>query len=189
LPRAGSLPPMKVMRTFIVAVGVLLVMASCGQPNASDTPGAVSGPSNTPAPSQAAPTPTPTPAPTAAAITTPCTKGKTKTTPNGVKVTDTKCGKGAEAKRGSAIKVLYVGKLSSGKVFDASSRHGNKPLKILIGKGAVIPGWDEGVPGMRVGGVRDLVIPPAMAYGAAGAGSAIPPNATIEFRIKLVGVT
>jgi FKBP-type peptidyl-prolyl cis-trans isomerase len=180
---------MKVTQSLLAALVAILIMASCGQPNASDTPGAASGPSSTPTPTQAAPTPTPTPAPTAAAITTPCTKGKTKTTPNGVKVTDTKCGKGAEATRGSTIKVLYVGKLSSGKVFDASSRHGNKPLKILIGKGAVIPGWDEAVPGMRVGGVRDLVIPPAMAYGAAGAGTAIPPNATIEFRIKLVAVS
>jgi FKBP-type peptidyl-prolyl cis-trans isomerase len=179
---------MRVVRTFIAALGVILVLASCGQPNASDTPGAGAAPSNNPAPSQAAPTPTPTPAPSPADITTPCTKGKTKTTPNGVKVTDVKCGKGAVATRGSEIKVLYVGKLASGKVFDASSRHGNKPLKILIGRGAVIPGWDEAVPGMRVGGVRDLVIPPAMAYGSAGAGSAIPPNATIKFRIKLVAV-
>jgi FKBP-type peptidyl-prolyl cis-trans isomerase len=180
---------MKVTRGLMAALVAILIMASCGQPNASDTPGAASGPSNSSAPTQAAPTPTPAPAPTAAAITTPCTKGKTVTTPNGVKVTDTKCGKGPEATRGSTIKVLYVGKLSSGKVFDASSKHGNKPLPLVIGKGEVIPGWDEGVPGMHVGGVRDLVIPPAMGYGAAGAGSAIPPNSTIEFRIKLVGVS
>ncbi|MEA2508562.1 MAG: FKBP-type peptidyl-prolyl cis-trans isomerase FkpA [Actinomycetota bacterium] len=180
---------MKLTQAALAAVVAVLILASCGQPNISDTPGAAPAASNTPAPTQAAPTPTAAPAPTAAAITTPCTKGKTITTPNGVKVTDAKCGKGAEATRGSTIKVLYVGKLSSGKVFDASSRHGNKPLKILIGQGAVIPGWDEAVPGMRVGGVRDLTIPPAMAYGSSGAGTAIPPNATIEFRIKLVGVT
>jgi peptidylprolyl isomerase len=181
---------MKAMPRVMTALVAILVMASCGQPNASDTPGAASGPSSSPAPTQATPTPTPTPAPTAAAITTPCTKGKTVTTPNGVKVTDTKCGKGPEATRGSTIKVLYVGKLSSGKVFDASSKHGNKPLKLVIGKGQVIPGWDEAVPGMHVGGVRDLIIPPAMAYGPSGTqDGTIPPNATIEFRIKLVGVS
>jgi FKBP-type peptidyl-prolyl cis-trans isomerase len=83
--------------------------------------------------------------------------------------------------------VKYVGKLATGQVFDSSRRHGNKPFKTPIGMNAVIPGWDEGVPGMRVGGVRMLTIPPALGYGASGAGT-IPPNSTLEFKIRLVGV-
>jgi FKBP-type peptidyl-prolyl cis-trans isomerase len=84
--------------------------------------------------------------------------------------------------------VKYVGKLSSGKVFDSSAKHGGKPYSTRIGVGAAIPGLDEGVPGMRVGGVRNLLIPPALAFGSSGAGS-IPPNATIEFTIKLLAVS
>lgn len=162
----------------------IALMASCGKPNANDTPGANGLGA---APTTAAP-PSPTPIPTAAAVTTPCTHGQTKTTVDGVRINDSKCGTGAEATRGSSIKVKYVGKLSSGKVFDSSAKQGGKPYSTRIGVGAVIPGWDEGVPGMRVGGVRNLLIPPQMAYGASGAG-AIPPNATIEFTIKLVAVT
>jgi FKBP-type peptidyl-prolyl cis-trans isomerase len=177
-------------RCLLFAVAAVVVLASCGDPNASDTPGAIT--SVTPAGSQAAPTPTPTPAPqpavAAADITTPCTKGKSKTTPGGVKIKDTKCGTGKEATKGSIIKVKYVGKLSSGKVFDSSAKHGGKPVKFPIGVGQVIPGWDEAIPGMRVGGVRTLVIPPAMAYGSAKAGT-IPPNSTLVFQVKLLGVS
>jgi FKBP-type peptidyl-prolyl cis-trans isomerase len=168
-----------------LATLVFALLASCGQPNASDTPGAAQVSTSSPA-TQAQPSPQPIA--TAAAVTTPCTKGKTETTPNGVRIVDSKCGSGKEATRGSAIKVKYVGKLDTGKVFDSTAKHGGKPYQTRIAVGAVIPGWDEGVPGMRVGGVRHLLIPPTMAYGSTGAG-AIPPNATIEFTIKLVGVT
>ncbi|MDP9225992.1 MAG: FKBP-type peptidyl-prolyl cis-trans isomerase [Actinomycetota bacterium] len=174
---------MKLARIFAVAMIAGALGAACGQPNASDTPGANllgAGPSTT--------APSPSPIATAAAVTTSCTKGQTKIIPGGERVNDSKCGTGAEATRGSSIQVKYVGKLSSGKVFDSSAKHGGKPYSTRIGVGAVIPGWDEGVPGMRVGGVRNLLIPPALAYGSTGAGS-IPPNATIEFTIKLVAVS
>jgi FK506-binding nuclear protein len=174
-------------RCLLFAVVAIALLTACGDPNASDTPGAIA--SLTPAGSQATPTPTPQPQPavTAAKITTACTKGKIKTTPGGVKIKDSKCGTGKEATRGSVIKVKYVGKLSSGKVFDSSAKHGGKPVKFPIGVGQVIPGWDEAIPGMRVGGVRTLVIPPAMAYGSSRAGT-IPPNSTLVFQVKLLGV-
>jgi hypothetical protein len=177
--KIGSLAVGLVMASFLVA--------SCGQPNASDTPGAGAAPPTT----VASPTPT-APSPealaTPAIITTPCTKGATKTTVDGLNIKDTKCGTGPEATRGSVIEVKYVGKLATGKVFDATSKHpGKKPSTFPIGVRQVIGGWDEGVPGMRVGGVRVLTIPPALAYGQAGAGP-IPPNATLEFTITLVGV-
>jgi FK506-binding nuclear protein len=177
------------MRSSRLALATLVfaLLASCGQPNASDTPGAAPVSAGSPA-TQASAQPSPEPIATAAAVTTPCTKGNTETTPNGVRIVDSKCGSGKEATRGSAIKVKYVGKLATGKIFDSTANHGGKPYQTRIAVGAVIPGWDEGVPGMRVGGVRHLLIPPTMAYGSTGAG-AIPPNATIEFTIKLVGVT
>ncbi|MDP9233140.1 MAG: FKBP-type peptidyl-prolyl cis-trans isomerase [Actinomycetota bacterium] len=172
---------MRFARICAAAMVAVALGAACGQPNGSDTPGA-NGLGAAP------PTPSPTAIPTAAAVTTPCTQGQTKIIPGGERVNDSKCGTGAEATRGSSIKVKYVGKLSSGKVFDSSAKHGGKPYSTRIGVGAVIPGWDEGVPGMRVGGVRNLLIPPALAYGSSGAGS-IPPNATIEFTIKLLAVS
>jgi FK506-binding nuclear protein len=171
------------VRKLVLTLLVTALLAACGQPNASDVPGALA-PSS---PSSPSPTPTLSPPPTAAKITTPCTHGQTKLTPNRVRVRDTRCGTGAEATRGSVISVKYVGKLATGQVFDSTKRHGGKPYTSPIGVGRVIPGWDEGVPGMRVGGVRQLVIPPAMAYGQSGAGP-IPPNATLVFTIKLVKV-
>lgn len=100
---------------------------------------------------------------------------------------DVKPGKGAEAKAGDHIKVHYVGKLTDGKVFD-SSRKRDKPFEFDLGKGKVIKGWDEGVAGMKVGGVRKLTIPPHLAYGSRGAAPVIPPNATLEFEVELLDV-
>jgi hypothetical protein len=185
----GRLPPVKKTGSFAVAlVTASFLVISCGQPNASDTPGAGAAPPTT----VASPTPT-APSPealaTPATITTPCTKGATKTTVDGLSIKDTKCGNGPEATRGSVIAVKYVGKLPTGKVFDSTAKHpGKKPTKFPIGVGAVIGGWDEGVPGMRVGGVRILTIPPALAYGSGGRPPVIPPNSTLEFTISLVGV-
>jgi len=163
-----------------------LLLTGCGKPNASETPGAAAVQSPAPSPTPVAASPAPIA--TAAAITTPCTKGQTKTLVDGLQIQDSKCGKGAVAARGSSIKVTYVGRLSTGKIFDSSAKHGGKPFPVRIGVGAVIPGWDEGVPGMRVGGVRRLIIPPALGYGSTGAGP-IPPNSTLEFTITLVGVS
>jgi hypothetical protein len=177
---------MKTFRYFALLILVVVLSTACGDPNASDTPGAGLA-TNNPVASQPSPTPTPAPLVTAAAVTTPCTKGQIKTTVDGVKIRDSKCGSGPEATRGSSIDVKYVGKLASGKVFDSSAQHGGKPFSTPIGVGAVIPGWDEGVPGMRVGGVRTLIIPPALGYGTSGVGT-IPPNSTLQFTISLVGV-
>jgi FKBP-type peptidyl-prolyl cis-trans isomerase len=171
---------------FIAPVLAISLLTACGQPNASDTPGASAVQSPAPSPTPAAVSPAPIA--TAAAITTPCTKGQTKTLVDGLQIKDSKCGKGPEATRGSSIKVKYVGKLATGKVFDSSAKHGGKPFPVTIGVGAVIPGWDEGVPGMRVGGIRRLIIPPSLGYGSTGAGP-IPPNSTLEFTITLVGVS
>ncbi len=96
-------------------------------------------------------------------------------------------GTGAEAKAGSQVTVNYVGMLPDGTVFDASAKHG-QPFSFTLGAGQVIKGWDLGVAGMKVGGKRQLIIPPQDGYGAQGAGGVIPPNATLLFTVELLDV-
>jgi peptidylprolyl isomerase len=97
-------------------------------------------------------------------------------------------GTGAVAKPGDEVTVQYVGvDYKTGKQFDASWDRG-EPFTFTLGAGQVIPGWDKGVAGMKVGGRRELVIPPGLAYGSAGAPPAIAPNATLVFVIDLLGV-
>ncbi|MGV3519035.1 FKBP-type peptidyl-prolyl cis-trans isomerase [Luteitalea sp.] len=105
--------------------------------------------------------------------------------------TDLTAGTGAEAVSGSRMVVDYFGWLYStattdnkGNLFDTSLQTGRTPFQFVLGAGQVIQGWDQGLPGMRVGGVRRLVIPPALAYGSTGSGS-IPPNATLVFEVRL----
>jgi FKBP-type peptidyl-prolyl cis-trans isomerase FkpA len=105
-----------------------------------------------------------------------------------LKITDLTVGTGTEAKNGDTVSVLYTGSLDGGTVFDASSKHGNAPFSFTLGAGQVIQGWDLGVVGMKVGGKRELTIPPELGYGAQGAGSAIPPNATLHFTVELLKV-
>jgi peptidylprolyl isomerase/FKBP-type peptidyl-prolyl cis-trans isomerase FkpA len=106
------------------------------------------------------------------------------------KITDIVVGTGTKAQNGDTVSVLYTGSLDNGTVFDASSKHGNQPFSFTIGAGQVIQGWDLGVVGMRVGGKRELTIPPELGYGAnPPPGSNIPPNATLHFTIELLSVT
>ena len=97
-------------------------------------------------------------------------------------------GDGATAIRHSTVKVHYTGWLMDGTKFDSSVDRGT-PFEFTVGAGQVIPGWDSGVEGMKVGGNRELVIPPELAYGKKGAGDAIPPNATLKFVIALLSLT
>jgi peptidylprolyl isomerase len=115
-----------------------------------------------------------------------------RTTPSGLKIIDVKVGTGAMPKTGQTVVVNYTGWLyengSKGKKFD-SSLDRNEPFEFPIGRGQVIPGWDEGVATMRVGGKRTLIIPPDLAYGANGAGGGlIPPNATLIFDVDLLAI-
>ena len=110
---------------------------------------------------------------------------------NGLQITDTNAGTGAEARKGQTVTVHYTGWLynngQQGAKFD-SSRDRKDPFKFPLGSGMVIKGWDEGVAGMKVGGQRTLIIPPEMGYGVRGAGGVIPPNATLKFDVELLGV-
>ncbi|MGA2221455.1 MAG: FKBP-type peptidyl-prolyl cis-trans isomerase [Verrucomicrobiia bacterium] len=104
-----------------------------------------------------------------------------------LKIEDSKVGTGAEAVAGKSVTVHYTGWLTNGTKFDSSKDHG-QPFTFQLGAGQVIKGWDQGVAGMKVGGVRKLTIPPSLAYGANGAGGVIPPNATLVFEVELRGV-
>ena len=99
-------------------------------------------------------------------------------------IVDIVVGDGPVAETGDSAAVHYVGRLANGTQFE-TSYDGGQPYSFVVGAGQVIPGWDLGVPGMRVGGQRRLTIPPHLAYGASGRG-AIPPNATLIFDVELV---
>ena len=104
------------------------------------------------------------------------------TTGSGLVVEELLVGDGATAAAGQNVRVHYTGWLTDGTKFD-SSQDRNDPFVFPLGGGRVIKGWDEGVAGMKVGGKRKLTIPPALGYGARGAGSVIPPNATLVFEV------
>lgn len=109
------------------------------------------------------------------------------TTPSGLGYVDLVAGTGSEAQKGQRVKVHYTGWLKDGRKFDSSVDRG-QPFEFPLGAGRVIKGWDEGVAGMKVGGKRKLVIPPALGYGERGAGGVIPPNAELTFEVELLGI-
>jgi len=100
-------------------------------------------------------------------------------------IDDRVIGTGNEAKEGTLLTVHYVGLLADGQVFDSSAERG--PFQFVLGSGHVIPGWEQGLLGMREGGRRVLIIPPQLAYGEEGIGP-IPPNATLIFEVELLEV-
>jgi peptidylprolyl isomerase len=130
----------------------------------------------------------------AAALAQTNTAGPTKvtgtgnTTASGLTYWDIQVGTGATAVNGKPVRVHYTGWLTNGNKFDSSVDR-NQPFVFNLGAGEVIRGWDQGVAGMKVGGKRQLKIPPALGYGARGAGGVIPPNATLIFDVELLGVS
>ncbi|HET7120064.1 MAG TPA: FKBP-type peptidyl-prolyl cis-trans isomerase [Solirubrobacterales bacterium] len=123
-----------------------------------------------------------------AAATKPTVKVPSGPPPKQLVTKDLKTGSGATAKAGDQVTVQYVGVgYESKEEFDASWDRG-EPFSFTLGAGEVIPGWDQGVEGMKVGGRRELIIPPELAYGPAGAPPAIGPNETLIFVVDLVGV-
>ena len=111
----------------------------------------------------------------------------TNQTADRIKIEILEKGNGAAAKNGDTIVVHYIGTLENGTKFDSSLDRG-RPFSFVLGAGQVIAGWEQGILGMRVGEKRKLTIAPELAYGEAGAGNAIPPNATLIFEINLLEI-
>ena len=181
----------------LATVGASILIAGCGgssnsstitvgAENSSDNALITSGASTTKAPetpkTPTAKTPTSGPLSKEPKVIPPSGAAPAK-----LEAKDLIAGTGAEAKPGQTVSVNYVGVLfKGGKEFDASWKR-NEPFSFALGKGAVIPGWDQGVAGMKVGGRRELVIPSALAYGVKGSPPSIPPNAPLVFVIDLLG--
>lgn len=153
-----------------VSVLALAVTTGCGQSPAEDTP----APTNDTGQVSTPPEESPSEAPPAAEVTE-------------LVIEDITVGTGAEATAGNSVTVHYTGWLTDGTQFDSSLTSG-RPFQFALGQGQVIPGWDQGVAGMKVGGTRRLTIPPDLGYGAAGAGGVIPPNATLIFEVQLLSI-
>ena len=179
------------MRGTLLAVIALTALAAsaCGYAD----PYVTSGPVANESPA-AVPSPTPSPSPGAddfnAGAGLPVT-----TYPDGLQIIDLKVGTGALAVNGKSVTMNYTGWLSSGPPpFDTSRATGRTPFVLTLGAGQVIPGWDEGIAGMKVGGKRKLIIPSALAYGPTGqtdpttGAVVIPPNATLVFEVELLKV-
>ncbi len=107
--------------------------------------------------------------------------------PGTVTIVDNVVGSGATAKSGDRVTVHYTGTLLDGTVFDSSRTRG-APFDFRLGRGEVIPGWEQGIAGMKIGGRRTLTIPPDLAYGSQGAGAAVPPNAPLVFDVELLSL-
>lgn len=117
---------------------------------------------------------------------TPMTEENVVTTDSGLKYVEVVEGTGAIPQKGQTVSVHYTGTLENGTKFD-SSRDRGQPFQFPLGAGRVIKGWDEGIASMKIGGQRQLIIPPDLGYGSRGAGGVIPPNATLLFDVELLG--
>jgi peptidylprolyl isomerase len=180
----------------LAALGAAVLIAGCGSSSSSGTIGVGNENSadNTLATSTST-TPTTSTSATTASVKTPTTGPLSKepkvTPPSGPAPTklvtkDLIVGTGPEAKAGESVTVNYVGVLyKGGKVFDASWKR-NETFPFVLGKGQVIPGWEQGIVGMKVGGRRELIIPANLAYGAKGSPPTIPPNSALIFVVDLL---
>jgi peptidylprolyl isomerase len=169
----------------LATLGTAVLVGGCGSSGGSSTitVGSESSDASTLVEHTTTPT-TPTTGPLAKEPTIVVPKGPA---PKTLQTKEIVTGTGTEAVAGDSVTVNYVGALySNGKVFDASWKR-NEPFTFTLGKGQVIPGWDKGVAGMKVGGRRELIIPAELAYGKAGHPPTIPPSSPLIFIVDLLG--
>lgn len=174
---------MRLAGFLLPALAAGLALSACGY---SDPGSAGAGkPAGTDV-TRSSPSPLPTPSPSPGADDFNAGTGLTVVTlPDGLRYIDLVPGTGAQPGKGDSITVQYTGWLSNGTKFD-SSRDRGQPATFSIGTGAVIPGWDEAVITMKVGGKRKLILPPALGYGTAGQPPTIPANSTLVFAVELI---
>jgi peptidylprolyl isomerase len=158
-------------------VAFVMLVAACGYPDPTPPQGQAAGVT----------APTPTPSAGGDIFSTGADKTPIKY-PDGLQYVDIKTGTGAMVQKNDQVSVHYTGWLADGSKFD-SSRDRGQPFDLTIGQGQVIAGWDEGIPGMKVGGIRRLVIPSSLAYGSTGSSPVIPANATLVFIVEVLNDT
>lgn len=186
------------MRTRILvpvaAVALALTAAGCGDDKKTDT--TTASDSGTATAKVASSTATigvkTTPEGAVVAVSSrskPTVKALSGPEPKNLVVKDLVVGTGPAAKKGDPLTVNYLGALAkTGATFDTSWKAGGSPFALSLGTGGVIAGWDQGLVGMKVGGRRELIIPPDLAYGAAGSPPSIPPNSTLIFVVDLESI-
>lgn len=176
------------LRSIIIVTMFLSLIAACGQTGGANQPAGTATSANSPASdTTAAPAEEAPPAATANASGATTNSGEGVTTASGLQYIVVQEGTGPAPQAGEIVSVHYKGTLQDGTVFDSSYDRG-EPITFPLGQGMVIPGWDEGIALMKKGGKATLIIPPDLAYGEQGAGSDIPPNATLTFEVELVDI-
>ncbi len=176
-----------------LALGAVCLLAGCGEIIGPGDSTAISGSEQDVSQSEVLSTPTigaavPTPEVVAGPVPTIAGNPEPTTTASGLQYIDIAEGEGTPAAAGSNVQVFYVGYLPSGEIFDQlRPDSGRDPFTLKLGQGSVIPGWEEGLQGMKPGGKRRLIIPPELGYGAQAIGS-IPPNSTLIFDVDMVSV-
>jgi hypothetical protein len=182
-------------RVILSLLGLALVTAGCGGPapipvGAGGTPATAEPPGPPPSDVSPAEAPPPVEPPDAPPAELPFDLDDPGIVdrPSGLQYIDRVVGLGEAARSGSTVDVHYTGWLTDGTRFDTSRGPGGRPRQVKIDKTNVIQGWHEGLKGMRVGGVRQLIIPPHLAYGENGRGRSIPPDATLVFEILVVAM-
>ncbi|MBK7585717.1 MAG: FKBP-type peptidyl-prolyl cis-trans isomerase [Myxococcales bacterium] len=171
------------MHKAAVCMALFATLFGCGPKREAEAQPPTSGAT----PSTVIAVPSPEPEAQTAEATAPARGPSPGTTRSGLRIEDLRVGDGAEATTPSRVSLHYVGTLEDGSVFDSSRARGT-PFEVELGRGYMIRGFEEGVPGMRVGGVRRLKIPPELGYGERGVGAKIPPGATLIFEIELLEV-